>query len=373
MSHTQSRWFTRATPLFIAALLPGCGAAVEDGDATETEVESEATAQTEQAISVCGVTPPAQPCSRPVCNSADRIWEYVPKPEGTVCNDTGRCNATGRCIQPPPAEHTVRVAIDDNVRTLVRVLLAGSFVSIDTSGAVPPLVTGSHQECTDPPGPNPLHCWTVVESTNAYVHFSDSLKALYQARSNKTLSDLAFPRLGAVCGGPPFLETCGYVKQIRADLGSVDLALGGSGTRPVISVTLPVGSGHPTLLLGAPYPDVDFTNMRVSFSVSLSAAGGKLVVPSVTGSLAYHRNLVHFPDWLVDGFYDVDGKIQSALDQRITKIFSDEARRETVAAALTRALDQVAQQQNATFKGFKEILAVRVTNGQLGIDYVPKG
>ena len=70
--------------------------------------------------------------------------------------------------------------------------------------------------------------------------------------------------------------------------------------------------------------------------------------------------------------YLVDGKIQSALDQRITKIFSDDARREAVAAALTRALDQVAQQQNATFKGFKEILAVRVTNGQLAIDYVPK-
>ncbi|HMJ11219.1 MAG TPA: hypothetical protein VK524_07410, partial [Polyangiaceae bacterium] len=235
MRFLQRLLYGRLKPFFTIALLAGCGGAVEDADPGAAEFASEATAQTGQAISVCGIPPRPPPCNQIVCNSAEQTWEYIPFAEGALCKGTGRCDDSGNCIMPPPpppADHTVNVSIDDTVRTLVRVLVSGTFVSIDTSGAAPELVTGSHQECTDPPGPNPLLCWTVRESTNAYVKFSDSLKSLYQLRTNKTLTDLAFPRMGAVCGGPTFLETCGYVNQIRADLGDVELALAGSGTRP---------------------------------------------------------------------------------------------------------------------------------------------
>jgi hypothetical protein len=357
--------FRSAVALSAASLLAvGCGGAA-DG-------EVEAMGESEQEAAGCGRPPPPRVCNRIRCIVADGSYEYDPLPAGTVCNGNRLCDGQGTCLPPPPGLRTIDIPVDDRLVGEIRLLLGGSRVSIDPTHTVRPLVTGTHIECVDGPGPIPIICTEIEDNTDAFLLFSSQFKQFFQGKTGgQVLLDIPFPNVGAVCGGPQGLAACGTINQLRGDLGDVGITLGGSGAAPTLSLHLPLASGQPTVFVGFPYPNVDLNAMVAHFAVGLGVADNRLRVTSAGGWLDYDLNLTHFPDWLISPFYDIEGKIHTALQDRLSSVFAGEQRRDALARALTTGLDQMAKRNDPAWTGFREIHAVRNVNGTLRIDFVP--
>ncbi len=95
MLRTRCVWFV----IGVVALQLGCA----PGD--EPPFDAVETATTAQAVSSCGLTPPASPCTTWRCNTQTGDWEDTLKPAGTVCQSTGKCDPGGVCrlpISPAP-------------------------------------------------------------------------------------------------------------------------------------------------------------------------------------------------------------------------------------------------------------------------------
>ena len=130
---------------------------------------------------VSGRPPEPTACTRIICNAGDAAWEEVPLPVGTRCNGTGHCDAHAFCVLAPPTQQTLHVHLDDMLLQSYQTLLAGSFISIDTTGQAPRLITGSHTLCVHPPGEEP-YCFEAPTSTNAYLQFFGSAESALRQR-----------------------------------------------------------------------------------------------------------------------------------------------------------------------------------------------
>ena len=248
-----------------------------------------------------GRPPPPMECVRVVCVAGDAAWDYRPLPAGTVCQGTGLCDGRMTCVLPQPNQEPLAIP-GDEINTLIGFFLKDSMFSVDATGNSPPLITGHHTECTDPPGPIPIYCWEVAETHHSYIKFSDSLKTFYASETNGQLNDYAFPDIGPFCGA---LGVCAEINQIHGDLGDVRVLFGQAASGAYAHLIIPMQSPSSTVIIDSGAPDLELTNIHLSVYLTLLPVSngvglGAIGVSDVKAVFDFNSNLNNFPDWLVD-------------------------------------------------------------------------
>jgi hypothetical protein len=323
-----------------------------DGVAVSTAAIGEAT--TTSSSSLCpGPPPPPIECFRVVCLTNDASWDYRPLAAGTACSDGGTCDGAGNCVVPVPEQRTLAVP-GSAISFGLALLLDGSVVSVDTTQNAPPLITGTHQACTIFGGH--LICWTVTDAHWTYIQFSSALKNRFPG-----LRDY-WSDLSTICNW----YTCVDVNQIHGELGQTQVTFGQYSSGAYVRATLPFTSAHPTLIVDSA-PDVEFSNMQLSLQGTIfpnDAQTGLAIVSDVEATVTLDTNV---PDWLID----IEGKINTAVHDRVRDAFRDQGRRDALDGALTQAIDQFAAATVPGWTGFNRITLVSASGGTLYITYVP--
>jgi len=338
------------------------------GTAPDADLDGAAETGAEALTATCpGRKPPAAECMEVYCLVGDQSWDDRPLPAGKACRQTGYCDGRGSCVVPATGQQTLAIAGGD-VNSLIAVALRQSQVVVDTTGKSPELVLSSHTECHWDPRLRDEICGTYRDSHHSYVKFTDRLKGLYQSETGKALADYGFDV-------QPFckLGVCAKINWMRSDLDSASVAFQGTSSGPRADLTLPITSEHPTLLIDFPVPNLDLTNVSLTLGVGLQVGtdGASLAASNVDATLAFDRNLTHFPDRFVTAFVDIDAQIRAGVKAKVEQAFSDPARRDVLARTLTRAVGELAKLRDSRFTGFKTIVGLRAQNGTLNIDYVP--
>ncbi|HEY2517790.1 MAG TPA: VCBS repeat-containing protein, partial [Polyangiaceae bacterium] len=256
--------------------------------------------------------------------------------------------------------------VDGPTLTTFDKVMTNSLVSVDSTDTAPPLVLGSHTVCRNLPG-EPRVCTTVVDEHFSYVKFSDAIKSLYLAKTGKSLTDYGFD-VPLFCKSVVVGDLCARVNQMRTDLGKATIAFGATASGvPYLSMTIPLDSNHPTLLVDTPVPNIDLTNMVLSVQLSLGvAADGTLAITGVNASFNFNSNVVNFPDWAVDWLTDVHGDIQSKVQAEIVNGLTGLDRQGAIGAALTQALADYAGLGGITVG---KIISVSASGNALKVEY----
>lgn len=310
-----------------------------------------------------------------------------------LCTDPpcGPANPPPKNPPPPPPAHSVTITSDVLSSSIV-LLLAGSKLSIDTTGRSPqvfgPVTTYTNpvwaqcskdrNACTrDNPIPLRKQCLDDVNERCAGV--PSSIRTAEIEHSYLTFSPLAkshgasdvFFNLETMHHDGSIFSFDIDIDYIHADFGE-NVSAGFAGGAAWLHLGNIV-SNSPTVIMSGDIPNFDFTNMSASVmlnELALTPDAQSVGFGTVSSTFDFDWNADNFPDFLVSAVVDVTKLAKDRVTKRINKAFDKDASRAALSKAFAAMVkDAVVRKSPA---GYARLRSVATSGTSLVVAYDPK-